>query len=372
MSEPKYFHFTVESSKTEMIASIDEDKIITVIGYFNGLRNEGSDNYEERKTKGYEKGKLKHHEFSQADIRIPQLKKINKNFEKLEPHDLLTIIEYRTKIKEKKEIENKDVEKSIINENNLSETITEENKEKSQESLQEVFVNDVNDVNDKNITEITEEVKTKLFTNENNTEKDIIIEQSDKELLPDTDKFYFFSSQRHCFHPSFPAAFKYRNKQFISVNQFIAYSKASLAKDNETAFKLLDLNNSYIIAINLIKGDISGIDIIKSKDMHRKWKDLDYKINELNREINGLSEMYWEEKRMGIMTVATREKCIQNDYILDVLKKAQEKKIIFAIQDPILGCGIKEKEITQNSTWTGVNELGKLLNEIEIKNSESI
>lgn len=369
MSEPKYFHFTVESSKTEMIASIDEDKIVTVIGYFNGFRNEGSHNYEERKTKGYEKGKLKHHEFSQADVRIPQLERINKDFEKLEPHDLLTIIEYRTKIKEKKEIEHKDVETPIVNENDLGENTTKQSQENIQEALQEGLDSGVSD---KSVTEIAEEVKAELVTNENSTEKDIVIEKSDKELPLDTDKFYFFSSQRHCFHPSFPAVFKYRDKQFISVNQFIAYSKASLAKDDETAFKLLDLNNSDIIAVNLIKGDTSGIDIIKSKDMHQKWKDLDHKINELNRNINGLSEMYWEEKRMGVMTVATREKCLQNDYILDVLKKAQDKKIIFAIQDPILGCGIKEKELTQDSTWTGVNELGKLLNEIEVKNAESI
>ena len=55
MSELKYYHFTVENSKTEMIASIDEDKIVTVIGYFNGFRNESSHGYNERKTSGYEK-----------------------------------------------------------------------------------------------------------------------------------------------------------------------------------------------------------------------------------------------------------------------------------------------------------------------------
>lgn len=308
MSELKYFHFTIEGSKTEMIASIDQNNIVTVISYFNGFKNDSSYDFAERKESGYEKGLLKHHEFSMADVLIPHLLRIGKDIEKIEPHDLLTVIEYRSKLKENKLLENVDSK------------------------------------------------------DENNSEKEISIERSDEiVILPE---FYFFSKSKHCFHPSFPSPFVYKEKSFSSVSQFIAYSKAMISGDDDAAFKILDLNNTNMLAKTLVNGEIKGFDISRDKELFIRWRQFDHAINEIVKSVN-VNLLEWEEKRVSIMSVANREKIKQNEDINKTLIDTKEQKIIFATTNAILGCGIEEKDITQDSLWTGVNELGKILNSLK-------
>jgi len=341
MSKLKYFHFTVEGSRTEMIASIDEDQITTVISYFNGFRNDSSHDFEERKKAGYEKKLLKHHEFSIADVLIPHLVRIGKDIDKIEPHDLLTIIEYRTKIKEKKQ-----------------DNIMDEDRKNESEVMGQIENNYVENLIQTEVDNHEEELKTANIVSPIDSKQEISIEKSDEiVILPE---FYFFSKAKHCFHPSYPAVFVFRDKTFISVNQFIAYSKAIIAKDDVAAFKIMDYNTSNTTAIGLINGSTNGQEIVKENVLYNKWKQLDHNINEINKEIND-NLMEWEEKRMGVMTVATREKCNQNDDIKKTLVDTKEQKIVFAIQNSILGSGIKEEDIKQGSKWCGVNELGKLL-----------
>ena len=263
---------------------------------------------------------LKHHEFSLADVSIPHLIRLGKDIEKLEPHDLLTVIEYRSKIKEKKQIENK--ENSLENE----------------------------------VVPVSDVVST--------SEKEIVIEES-KEVIEDDSNFYFFSSKKHCFHPTYPALFVFRDKTFISVSQLLAYSKAVMSEDDVSAFKILDLNNHNMLAKSIVEGNNTGYDIIKDAELYQRWKELSHEINEINKDIKNVNAMVWEEKRMGIMTVGVREKVNQNEDIQKVLTSTKDKTIVFAIQDGILGCGIKEKDITQDSTWCGVNELGKILTSLK-------
>lgn len=179
----------------------------------------------------------------------------------------------------------------------------------------------------------------------------------------------FFKSN-NIFSQWHPSLFTYKDKTFISCEQFMMYSKAKLFGDEDVAFKILDFNEGSTIARRFIEGHIDHIDIVSDKEMRNKWNDVQDEIKKLGRKVSNFHQSTWDKKSISIVQVANREKFNQNDTLRQHLVNLGNSTLVEASPyDKIWGCGLSkdDKNITNPHMWTGKNQLGYILTELKNK-----
>lgn len=208
---------------------------------------------------------------------------------------------------------------------------------------------------DYKLVEIDTNRKLKL---ENNLEKEIV-------QAPQQYTFFFhLTSPFSNFHP---AKFVYKEFTFISNEQFMMFSKAKNFKDEETANKILALNNTHL-AKDFIEGKISRLDIINDKEMAEQWNKLMMGIKKLGREVKNYDDEFWSKKRKSVVLFGAREKFKQNDDLKEILMNTGNTTMVEASKfDKIWGIGLSEYDAKkiEPSKWPGLNLLGKVLDKLK-------
>ncbi len=179
--------------------------------------------------------------------------------------------------------------------------------------------------------------------------------------------FFRLQSPFSNFHPS---KFEYKGFIFISNEQFMMFSKAKNMSDEETAQKILDINQTTI-AQDFIGGRISRLDIVENENLSKQWNQLMIKIKKLGREVKNYDENFWAQRREKIVLFGAREKFKQNLDLKEILLNTGSSMMVEAAgpNDLVWGCGFYEDEakITPENLWKGQNLLGKILTNLKLE-----
>ena len=116
------------------------------------------------------------------------------------------------------------------------------------------------------------------------------------------------------------AKFNHKGIDFISVNQFIAYSKARMFKDDYSASKILDIGNLDYVK-DLLSRDAN--EIMQDFKLKRSYDNLKKSVKNLEIEIKNFNLDSWNEKELAINFVGMREKIAQNDGFIDFAVNAK-------------------------------------------------
>ncbi len=176
--------------------------------------------------------------------------------------------------------------------------------------------------------------------------------------------FYNLTSPFSNFHP---AKFIYKTVQFVSNEQFMMYCKAKLFKDEETAAKILDVNN-WELPRKLIKGELTREQIINDPEMCEMWKRIMMSVKRFGREVNNYDDNIWSDKRYNIVRRGAKEKFEQNeDLKIIMINTGNTLMCEAASHDSIWGCGLNEYNAkkTDPKNWPGLNLLGHALDEVK-------
>lgn len=176
--------------------------------------------------------------------------------------------------------------------------------------------------------------------------------------------FYNLTSPFSNFHP---AKFIYKNVQFISNEQFMMYCKAKLFKDEETAAKILDVNN-WEIPRKFLSGQITREQIINDQELCETWKRIMMSVKRYGREVKNYDDPLWSDKRYNIVKRGAKEKFEQNeDLKLIIIETGNTLMCEAASHDSIWGCGLNEYNArkTDPKQWPGLNLLGHALDEVK-------
>ena len=297
--------FSVEGSETEIIVKVDynkeshqhKDMTFSVVSYYDATAHDSVNDFDKHKKVGLEKGVLKEYKFSQADAIIPHLFRVGKDIDKLEPHDLLHLVESKYQ------------KENLMKKLNATDNSRDRKKE-GMSQLSAAFKQATKDGT----------VRT-------------VVSHSDGSKSPE---YCYFNSCESPFNQMHPSNYEYKNKKFTSDLQFMTYSKAMLFGDDQKAFEILDMNTSTTMLNRFMIGEMSVKDILKSKDMKTRWLNDQQKIIELGKNIKGYVEDIWLKKRVPIQTVSNREKFNQN---LDMKNK------LISTRDAIMIEGDKKDNI---------------------------
>jgi len=183
------------------------------------------------------------------------------------------------------------------------------------------------------------------------------------------EEFEFFWKADSPFSQWHPSPFKYKDKQFISAEQFMMYSKAKLFGDEEVANKIMHFNNA-LLSKDLINGNIEAGGIVNDKKNLEVWSKIQKKLKDLGKEVKGFDEKTWNEKRISIVTVASREKFEQNPKLKEKLLATGNKTLVEASPyDKIWGIGLEKHrpEAQDRNQWKGLNLLGEILTNVKNK-----
>jgi hypothetical protein len=188
------------------------------------------------------------------------------------------------------------------------------------------------------------------------------------------EEFEFFWKAGSPFSQWHPAPFKYKDKQFISAEQFMMYSKAKLFGDEEVANKIMHLNNA-LLSKDLINGNIESGGIVNDKKNLDVWSKIQKKFKTLGREVSGFDEKIWNEKRVSIVTVASREKFEQNPKLKEKLLATGNKTLTESSPwDKVWGIGLEKHrpEAQDRKQWKGLNLLGEILTNVKQKMQQEL
>ena len=197
-----------------------------------------------------------------------------------------------------------------------------------------------------------------------------VLENTTPEIKPKEYTFFFhLTSPFSNFHP---AKFEYQDLTFISNEQFMMYSKARNFKDEDTATKIIELNNTPL-AQKFINGQISRLDIVNNKELADQWNQLMMSAKKLGRGVKNYNEKFWDFKRGKIVLFGARLKFTQNEDLKQILLNTNDTYMVEASKyDPIWGIGLTEFDAkkTPEDKWPGLNLLGKVLDVLkaELKN----
>ena len=177
---------------------------------------------------------------------------------------------------------------------------------------------------------------------------------------------YFFNltSPFSNFHP---AKFVYKNVTFISNEQFMMYCKAKQFKDEETASKILSVNN-WELPSKFLRGEITREEIIQDQEQCEFWKRIMMNVKRMGREVINYNDEIWNEKRYNIVKYGAKEKFEQNEDLKNILLNTGKTLMCEAAShDGIWGCGLSEYQAkkTDPKNWPGLNLLGKALDEVK-------
>lgn len=204
-------------------------------------------------------------------------------------------------------------------------------------------------------------------------------QETTSENEPKTTYTYFWKSQS-IFSQWHPSKFIYKDIIFSSAEQFMMYSKAKMFGADDLAQKIIDYNETPLIK-KFLNDELSDTDICNDKGMLREWDGYQKAIKDHGREVKNYVDAVWVEKRVPIVSVASREKYNQNpSYKAELLKCAGTKMVEASPYDKIWGIGLDENEARRlpENKWLGLNLLGNILTDlcnsytVELKNRNKI
>lgn len=183
--------------------------------------------------------------------------------------------------------------------------------------------------------------------------------------------FFHLTSPFSNFHP---AKFEYKKIIFISSEQFMMFSKAKNFNDEESAQKILAVNEDQI-AKDFLAGKITREDIVNNKGLSDQWNKLMMKVKKLGRGVQNYDEAYWESRRYKIVLFGARLKFTQNPELKDILMATGDSRMIETNPyDKVWAAGLSEydcKKIPEEK-WPGRNLLGKIFDELKVEFSASL
>ena len=234
-------------------------------------------------------------------------------------------------------------------------------------------------VDNKNLNGYTSEEMWSFFTENQKVPENIRFHESFKKLAyknqnTQKEEFEFFWKADSPFSQWHPSPFKYKDKQFISAEQFMMYSKAKLFGDNVVADKIMHLNNA-LLSKDLISGNIEAGGIINDKENFKVWSKIQKKFKDLGKEVKGFDEEVWKQKRISIVTVASREKFEQNPKLKEKLLATGKKTLVEASPfDSLYGIGLEKHrpEAQDRNQWKGLNLLGEILTNVKKKMQQEL
>ncbi len=234
-------------------------------------------------------------------------------------------------------------------------------------------------VDNKNLNGYTSEEMWSFFTDNQNIPDNIRFHESFKKLAyknqnAQKEEFEFFWKADSPFSQWHPSPFKYKDKQFISAEQFMMYSKAKLFGDDVVADKIMHLNNA-LLSKDLISGNIEAGGIINDKENFKVWSKIQKKFKDLGKEVKGFDEEIWKQKRVPIVTVGSREKFEQNPKLKEKLLATGNKTLVEAsVFDKIWGIGLEKHrpEAQDRNQWKGLNLLGEILTNVKKKMQQEL
>jgi len=213
--------------------------------------------------------------------------------------------------------------------------------------------------------------------------KKLLDNTSQKEITPQnepkTTYTYFWKSQS-IFSQWHPSKFIYKDITFSSAEQFMMYSKAKMFGADDIAQKIIDYNETPLIK-KFLNGELSDTDICNDKGILREWDGYQKAIKDQGREVKNYVDAVWVEKRVPVVSVASREKYNQNqNYKAELMKCIGTKMVEASPYDKIWGIGLDQykAEKIPEADWPGKNLLGKVLTDLcnnymlEIKNKNKI
>ncbi len=178
--------------------------------------------------------------------------------------------------------------------------------------------------------------------------------------------FFHLTSPFSNFHP---AKFEYKDITFISSEQFMMYSKARNFKDDETAAKILELNQTPI-ARDFIDGKITREQIVNNKDWAGEWNGLMMSVKKLGRGVKNYDDKVWTQRREKIVLFGARLKFTQNlDLNQIILSTGKTLMVEASPYDKIWGIGLSALDAKKMdpSKWPGLNLLGKVLDNLKLE-----
>jgi ribA/ribD-fused uncharacterized protein len=222
----------------------------------------------------------------------------------------------------------------------------------------------------KNLNGYTPEEMISFFSDNKTIPDNIVFNESFKpfiDKLKTKETFEFFWKTHSTFSQWHPSLFKYKERQFISAEQFMMYSKAKLFGDEVIAKKILNFNNSHL-GKSFINGDLTGHEILNNQSHHRTWNAMMKKMKDLGREISNYQEEVWVKKRVPIVSVGSREKYNQNPHLKrDLISKGDAVMVESSPYDDIWGIKLSKEDTRAHdrSQWKGLNLLGQILTDLK-------
>lgn len=227
------------------------------------------------------------------------------------------------------------------------------------------------------IEEHFEGIDYKLVEIDTNRKLQYISQKKTKEY----EYFFHLTSPFSNFHPSL---IEYKDFKFISNEHFFMFSKAKFFKDEETAKRILNIYNEFLLEPAIFKDEkskdtyqlivaflnkkIKRNDILKSQENIELWNTVNKTIKNLGRQVKNFDEKAWNEKSVKNMKFGAKLKFTQNQDLKDILLNTQNKNLVEASPyDKIWGTGLnKENSMkTDPNKWPGKNLLGQVLDNVK-------
>lgn len=197
--------------------------------------------------------------------------------------------------------------------------------------------------------------------------KKLLDNTSQKEMKPQNEpKYTYFWKSQSIFSQWHPSKFIYKDITFSSAEQFMMYSKAKMFGADDIAQKIIDYNEKPLIK-KFLNGELSDTDICNDKGMLREWDAYQKAIKDHGREVKNYVEAVWVEKRVPVVSVASREKYNQNPaYKAELMKCSGTQMVEASPYDKIWGIGLDQykAEKIPADKWPGLNLLGNVLTDL--------
>lgn len=182
-------------------------------------------------------------------------------------------------------------------------------------------------------------------------------------------QYTFFFSLKSPFSNFHPARIEYKDYVFCSNEQFMMFGKAKTFNDEETALKILAVNNNQLI-VNFLNGTISAQEIVNNESTAAAWNRLMMEIKKCGRGVKNYKEDVWCQKRENIVRFGAKEKFRQNQDLFQELMGTGNSKMVEASKyDKIWGIGLSEADAKKIPTaqWPGLNLLGNVLDSLKVE-----
>jgi len=126
---------------------------------------------------------------------------------------------------------------------------------------------------------------------------------------------------------SMPSLFEVKDVKFTSIDQFMTYCKAKLFKDEETANKIILINEKenhlrdedgkilderFEVMGTFINGDVSKAEILSHENIKKEWDDFQSQIDVLDDNVSGFIQDVWNKNAHKFRIKGNEAKYEQN------------------------------------------------------------